>query len=149
MDKRFKPFSDKSMMIGQTLYRLNGNPCYNGNGVSKNGVYEPFSYRFKMFSLTKKKKNRRCHCSKNVQPSKMIIDLGFASVDIHFVRVNILTITISGMTTVKLAQGSRFMVQGSRFTIRRSWFTVRIRSSRFTVHDSRSTIRSLRFSIHG
>ena len=29
LDKRFKPFSDKSMMIGQTLYRLNGNPCYN------------------------------------------------------------------------------------------------------------------------
>ena len=45
------------MIIGQTLYRLNGNPCYNfigqtsrrsknDNGVSKNGVYEPFSYRF-------------------------------------------------------------------------------------------------------
>ena len=29
LDKRFKPFSDKSMMIGQTLYHLNGNPCYN------------------------------------------------------------------------------------------------------------------------
>ena len=29
LDKRFKPFSDKSVMIGQTLYGLNGNPCYN------------------------------------------------------------------------------------------------------------------------
>ena len=29
LDKRFKQFSDKSMMIGQTLYRLNGNSCYN------------------------------------------------------------------------------------------------------------------------
>ena len=29
LDKRFKPFSDKSLTIGQTLYRLNGNPCYN------------------------------------------------------------------------------------------------------------------------
>ena len=28
LDKRFKPLSVKSMMIGQTLYRLNGNPCY-------------------------------------------------------------------------------------------------------------------------
>ena len=66
LDKRFKPFSDKSMMIGQTLYRLNAIPAIislakrldvskNDNGVSKNGVYEPFSYRFSNVFVDKKK----------------------------------------------------------------------------------------------
>ena len=63
LDKRFKPFSDKSMMIGQTLYRLNGNlislakrldVSKNDNGVSKNSVYEPFSYRFSNVFIDKK-----------------------------------------------------------------------------------------------
>ena len=59
-------------MIGQTLYRLNGNPCciFIGNTIrrfkkkkmasKKNGVYEPFSYRFSNVFVDKK--NLRCHC---------------------------------------------------------------------------------------
>ena len=72
LDKRFKPFSDKSVMIDQTLYRLNGNACCNFIGQTprhfekrqwrfKNGVYEPFSYRFSNVFVYKK--NRHCHCT--------------------------------------------------------------------------------------
>ena len=54
------------MMIGQTLYRLNGNPCCNFIGQTprrfvkrhwrfKIGVSEPFSYRFSNVFVDKKK----------------------------------------------------------------------------------------------
>ena len=63
----FKPFSDKSMIIGQTLYRLNGNPCYNFIGQTsrrfekrqlrlkkKTAFKNRFRIVFQTFSLTKK-----------------------------------------------------------------------------------------------
>ena len=46
LDKRFKPFSDKSIMIDQTLYRLNGNPCYNFIGQTPRR-FEKRQRRFK------------------------------------------------------------------------------------------------------
>ena len=65
-------------MIGQTLCRLNGNPCYNSIGqmtdVSKKtmalqnmALMNRFRIVFQTFSLTKK--NRRCHCNWDVKPS--------------------------------------------------------------------------------
>ena len=77
LDKRFKPFSDKSMMIGQTLYRLNGNPCTNFIDQTPRR-FEKRQWRFKkrrlwtvFVSFLKRfrwQKNGRCHCMHKQNP---------------------------------------------------------------------------------
>ena len=88
LDKRLKPFLDKSVMIGQTLYCLNGKPCCNFIGQTPRR-FEKWQWRFKkrrlwtvfvsFFKRFRWQKNRRCHCTSDTEAPFLDLHLSISN----------------------------------------------------------------------